>query len=76
MAFNADDRADVEKLHNLLKEIGAQILDPPAEYPYFPGYFAIYFTDPDGFKFDSCSGRALNLSLPPRFAPKSYAASV
>ncbi len=52
MAFNADNRADVEKLHNLLKESGAQILDPPAEYPYFPGYFAVYFIDPDGFKFE------------------------
>ena len=52
MAFNADDRADVEKLHSLLKEIGAQILDPPVEYPYFPGYFAVYFADPDGFKFE------------------------
>jgi glyoxylase I family protein len=51
-AFNADDRADVEKLHRLLKDIGAEILDPPAEYPYFPGYFAVYFADPDGFKFE------------------------
>ncbi|MGH7842478.1 MAG: VOC family protein [Candidatus Binataceae bacterium] len=52
VAFNADHRADVEKLHNLLQEIGAQVLDPPAAYPYFPGYFAVYFTDPDGFKFE------------------------
>jgi catechol 2,3-dioxygenase-like lactoylglutathione lyase family enzyme len=52
LAFNADNRADVEKLHSLLKESGAQILDPPAEYPYFPGYFAVYFIDPDGFKFE------------------------
>ena len=25
---------------------------PPAEYPYSPGYFAVYFTDPDGPKFE------------------------
>ena len=52
LAFNADNRADVEKLHSVLLDIGAQILDPPAEYPYFPGYFAVYFTDPDGIKFE------------------------
>ena len=28
--------------------MGATILDAPAEYPYSPGYFAVYFTDPDG----------------------------
>ena len=52
LAFNADNRADVEKLHSVLLDIGAQILDPPAEYPYFPGYFAVHFTDPDGIKFE------------------------
>ena len=52
VAFNADNRADVETLHRLLQKIGAQILDPPAEYPYSPGYFAVYFADPDGFKFE------------------------
>ncbi len=52
LAFNAADRSDVDKLHELLREIGAQILDPPAEYPYFPGYYAVYFTDPDGIKIE------------------------
>jgi len=52
MAFYAEARADIEAMHNLLQEIGAQILDPPAEYPYSPGYFAVYFNDPDGLKFE------------------------
>ena len=52
MAFNAEDRSDVEKLYELLKEIGATVLDAPAEYLYSPGYFAVYFTDPDGRKFE------------------------
>jgi glyoxylase I family protein len=52
MAFTADDRSDVEKMFELLKEIGATVLDAPAEYPYAPGYFAVYFTDPDGLKFE------------------------
>jgi catechol 2,3-dioxygenase-like lactoylglutathione lyase family enzyme len=52
VAFNAESRDDVVMLHNLLVEIGARILDPPAEYPYFPGYYAVYFTDPDGLKFE------------------------
>jgi glyoxylase I family protein len=52
MAFYAEDRSDIEAMHKLLKEMGAQILDPPAEYPYSPGYFAVYFADPDGLKFE------------------------
>src|SRR5215472_3133689 len=52
MAFYAEDRSDIEAMYKLLKEMGAQILDPPADYPYSPGYFAVYFTDPDGLKFE------------------------
>ncbi|HEY2484386.1 MAG TPA: VOC family protein [Candidatus Binataceae bacterium] len=52
MAFYAEDRSDIEAMHQLLNKIGAKILDPPAEYPYSPGYFAVYFADPDGLKFE------------------------
>ena len=52
MAFNAEDRSDVEKMYELLNEMGATVLDAPAEYPYSPGYFAVYLTDPDGLKFE------------------------
>ena len=28
-------------------------LDPPAEYPlYAPGYYAVFFADPDGLKLE------------------------
>ena len=52
LALAAESRAEVDKMHELLKEIGAHVLDPPAEYPYFPGYYAVYFTDPDGIKLE------------------------
>jgi glyoxylase I family protein len=52
LAFTAENRLDVEKLYELLKQTGATILGAPAEYSYSPGYFAVYFTDPDGLKFE------------------------
>ena len=52
VAFNAENREDVDRLHQVLTEIGAQILDPPAEFPYFPGYYAVYFADPDCLKLE------------------------
>ena len=36
MAFTAEDRSDVDKMYELLKQIGATVLDAPAEYPYSP----------------------------------------
>src|SRR5271154_5244811 len=52
MALIAGDRSDVDKMYEPSEQIGATVLDAPAEYPYSPGYFAIYFTDPDGLKFE------------------------
>ena len=51
-AFWAESRAQVDELHALLRNIGATVLDPPAEYDYAPGYYAVFFADPDGMKFE------------------------
>ena len=52
-AFDVGSRADVDDLHQLLHEKGIKVLDAPAEYPqYAPGYYAVYFEDGDGLKFE------------------------
>ncbi len=51
-AFNANSREEVNNFYNLLLEMEATILDPPAEYDYSPGYYAVFFTDPDGIKLE------------------------
>ena len=48
VAFHVDSRADVDSLHTQLIAIGADILAPPAEYTYTPGYYAVSCHDPDG----------------------------
>jgi len=53
LAWNAESRADVDALYAVLQKIGANILDAPAEYPqYGPGYYAVFFADPDGLKLE------------------------
>jgi predicted lactoylglutathione lyase len=31
---------------------GGKVTDPPKEYDYLPGYYAVFFTDPDGLKLE------------------------
>jgi catechol 2,3-dioxygenase-like lactoylglutathione lyase family enzyme len=53
LAWNAENRPDVDAMHALLQRIGATILDAPAEYPrYGRGYYAVFFADPDGLKLE------------------------
>ena len=53
LAWVADSRDDVDRLHELLIAIGATMLDPPADYPqYRDGYYALFFADPDGLKLE------------------------
>ncbi|MGH8261838.1 MAG: VOC family protein [Steroidobacterales bacterium] len=53
LAFGAPSRADVDRVHAELVKLGVGILDAPAPYErYAPGYYAVFFADPDGMKLE------------------------
>jgi len=54
LAFKAPSRAEVDRLHSKLKQIGATVVSPPREYPEYtpPGYYALYFKDPEGIEYE------------------------
>ena len=51
-AFAVDTRDDVDRCHDLALREGIEVLDAPTEYDYAPGYYAVFFADPDGMKFE------------------------
>jgi len=52
LAFHAERRDEVDIFYDYLVQNGSEILDPPAEYDYTPGYYAVFFADPDGIKLE------------------------
>ena len=52
LAFHAPSRQDVDAAFAKLQSMGAEVTDPPSEYGYLPGYYAVYFLDPDGIKLE------------------------
>lgn len=52
LAFSASSRATVDERAAWLREHGAQIESGPQEYAYSPGYYAVFFYDPDGIKLE------------------------
>jgi catechol 2,3-dioxygenase-like lactoylglutathione lyase family enzyme len=55
IAFWADGRAEVDKVGELVRRIGGQNLEGPELCQgYSPGYYAVFFEDPDGNKLEVC----------------------
>ena len=54
LAFRVASRSEVDRLHRELVAIGARIDIPPREFPEFTpaGYYAVFFRDPDGIKYE------------------------
>lgn len=54
LAFRAETRAEVDRLHQELVAIGAEIVGGPRVYPeYVPApYYALYFKDVEGIKYE------------------------
>lgn len=50
LAFHATSKEDVDVWHSVLLAEGIKVLDPPGIFG--PGYYAVYFEDPDGMKLE------------------------
>jgi catechol 2,3-dioxygenase-like lactoylglutathione lyase family enzyme len=55
IAFWADSRAAVDKVAEVVRKAGGKNLEGPELcVDYSPGYYAIFFEDPDGNKLEVC----------------------
>ena len=52
LAFEASSRGAVNERADWLRRQGAEIESGPEEYAYSPGYYAVFFFDPDGIKLE------------------------
>ena len=55
IAFRAENRATVDKVAEVARQAGAHNIEGPELcVDYSPGYYAIFFEDPDGNKLEVC----------------------
>jgi glyoxylase I family protein len=52
LAFEAASRSDVDERAAWLRTQDVGIESEPQEYTYIPGYYAVFFYDPDGLKLE------------------------
>jgi glyoxylase I family protein len=52
IAFDAPSRDVVDAVASWLREKGASMDGEPGERGYTPGYYAVFFFDPDGLKLE------------------------
>jgi glyoxylase I family protein len=52
LAFEADSRAQVDERAAWVRAQGGELESEPQEYAYIPGYYAVFFYDPDGLKLE------------------------
>lgn len=52
LCIDVASRRVVDERARWLRDQGARIESGPAEYAYTPGYYAVFFYDPDGIKLE------------------------
>ena len=52
VAFEADSRRQVDERAEWVRAQGHDLESEPQEYAYLPGYYAVFFYDPDGLKLE------------------------
>jgi catechol 2,3-dioxygenase-like lactoylglutathione lyase family enzyme len=57
LCLRARSREDIDRLHDLLREMGATIIHAPQDGTWAPGYYSVLFEDPDGIRWRACRWR-------------------
>jgi catechol 2,3-dioxygenase-like lactoylglutathione lyase family enzyme len=58
VAFAAPDHAAVDKVYAIARELDAEILHEPREWPeYHAGYYGVFVRDPDGNNVEAVTHR-------------------
>jgi len=52
IGFWAADHAEVDRIAQVVREAGGTINDGPRQFPISPSYYAVYFEDPCGNKYE------------------------
>ena len=53
LAFMVPSRAAVHAVHTKVQELGSDVIHAPQEFPqYHPGYYAMFWHDPDGLMLE------------------------
>jgi predicted enzyme related to lactoylglutathione lyase len=52
VGFWAESREEVDRIAKLVREIGGKINDGPRQFPISKTYYAVYFEDPHGNKYE------------------------
>ena len=52
LCLEAYSRSVVDERAEWARSVGAEIESEPQEYGYIPGYYAVFFYDPDGIKLE------------------------
>lgn len=53
LCFRARSREAIDRLHEMLVEMGATIVHSPEDGPWAPGYYSVLFEDPDGIRLEA-----------------------
>ena len=51
--FRARSKDDVDEIHEVAVELGANIIHGPQEDGFAPGYYSVLFEDPDGIRLEA-----------------------
>jgi catechol 2,3-dioxygenase-like lactoylglutathione lyase family enzyme len=52
VCFRARSREDVDRVHEVARELGARVVHAPEQSDWVPGYYSVLFEDPDGIRLE------------------------